>query len=73
MPCRNPRRRLRSRCPSLSPLADPVQSRSIDRNLIVDEISLADDAIDVLILLVQLTPHGTAELIQRLGSAVNGV
>ena len=43
-------------------LLNPIQPRSVHRNLIIHLISLINDATDVPILRVKLFAHGLAEL-----------
>jgi len=47
---------------------DAVESRAVQRNLVVHLVRLGDDAIDVLVLCVDLGSHGSSELIQAFRS-----
>lgn len=57
----------------LSLLADAIEARPIHRNLVIHLIRLVDDAVNVLILRVNLLAHGLAQLVKRSSAAMDGV
>lgn len=57
----------------LTLLADAVQTSSVDGNLVIHLVRLIDNAVNVLVLGINLLAHGLAQLVERSSTAMNGV
>lgn len=53
--------------------SDPVQSRPVDGDLVVDFVRLSNDPVNMLVLAVNLITHGLTKSIEGFGAPVDGI
>jgi hypothetical protein len=54
-------------------LLDPIQPRAVHSNLIIHLISLARNALNMLVLRVDFLAHGATEVVEALSCTVEGI